>query len=72
MSKSNLHVGCLVRMKPYAELKKLGIKGPEHDVPYLNDVGVVIQITETYVRILWQKLGKDADHYPYILDKIAD
>ena len=42
------------------------------DVPYLNDVGVVIQITETYVRILWQKLGKDADHYPYILDKIAD
>ena len=72
MSKKDLHIGCLVKLKPFSELKKLGIKGPEQDVPYLNDVGVVIQITETYVRILWQKLGREGDHYPYILDKIAD
>ena len=70
--KHTLHVGCLVKMKSYPELVKLGIRGPESDIPFMNDVGVVIQVTESHVRVLWQKLGRDADHYSYILDKIAD
>jgi hypothetical protein len=72
MVKTNLNVGSLVKMKPYAELQKLGIKGPEEDIPFLNDVGVVIQILETHVVVLWQKLHKEGGHFPYTLDKIAD
>ena len=70
--KVKLHVGCLVKLKPYSELAKLGIRGPESDIPFINDVGVVIQVTESYVRVLWQKLGREGDHYPHIFDKIAD
>jgi hypothetical protein len=72
MAKVRLNVGCLVRVKPYPELKKFGIKAPEEDIPFLDDVGVVIQVLETHVTVLWQKLHKEGQHFPHTLEKIAD
>jgi hypothetical protein len=69
---NNLHVGCLVKSKSYEELKKFGFKNKPEDIPYMNDVGVVIQILDNHVRVLWQKLEKEINHFPYTLDKIAD
>jgi hypothetical protein len=72
MVNTSLNIGCLVKMKPCDELKKFGIKAPIADIPYMDDVGVVIQILETHVVVLWQKLHKEGGHFPYTLDKIAD
>jgi hypothetical protein len=72
MVKTYLNVGCLVRMKPYDDLKKFGIKAPVKDIPYMDDVGVVIQILNNHVVVLWQKLEKEGQHFPYTLEKIAD
>ena len=72
MSKSNLHVGCLVKLKPYSDLLKLGIKGPETNIPYMDDVGVVIQVLDSHVVVLWQKLHREGSHFAHTLDKIAD
>jgi hypothetical protein len=59
-------------MKPYSELLKIGIKGPETNIPYMDDVGVIIQVLETHVVVLWQKLHREASHFAHTLDKIAD
>ena len=72
MTKSYLHVGCLVRMKPYDDLKSFGIRAPVKDIPYMDDVGVVIQILSNHVVVLWQKLERETQHFPHTLDKIAD
>lgn len=72
MTKTDLDVGCLVKLKPYDELKKFGIKAPVKDIPYMDDVGVVIQILNNHVVVLWQKLEKEGQHFPYTLEKIAD
>ena len=72
MTKGYLHVGCLVRMKSYDDLKSFGIRAPVKDIPYMDDVGVVIQILNNHVVVLWQKLEKEGQHFPYTLDKIAD
>ena len=70
--KNNITVGCLVRMKPFSELKKFGIKGPEKDIPFLNDLGVVIQVMDSYVVVHWQKLLKECSHYSHTLEKVSD
>jgi len=72
MVKTYLHVGCLVRLKPYDYLKKVGIRAPAKDIPYMDDVGVVIQVLNNHVVVLWQRLEKEGQHFPHTLDKIAD
>ena len=72
MTKTDLDVGCLVKLKPYDELMKFGIRAPVKDIPYMDDVGVVIQILSNHVVVLWQKLERETQHFPHTLDKIAD
>lgn len=72
MSRNNLHVGCLVRSKSYTELRKFGFKGPVEDIPYMEDVGIVVQVLDNHVLVLWQKLQREINHFPYTLNKIAD
>lgn len=72
MRRVDFNIGCLVKSKPYEQLKKIGIKGSEKNIPHLNDVGVVIQVLDNYVVVLWQKLQKEGEHFPHTLDKIAD
>lgn len=72
MVKTNLNVGCLVKIKPYSDLLKIGIKGPETNIPYTDDVGIVVQVLNNYVVVLWQRLAREGNHFPHTLDKIAD
>jgi hypothetical protein len=72
MVKTYLNIGCLVKMKPYSDLLKIGIKGPETNIPYMDDVGVVVQILNNHVVVLWQRLAREGNHFPHTLDKIAD
>jgi hypothetical protein len=72
MVKTYLNVGSLVKMKPYSELLKIGIKGPETNIPYIDDVGVVIQVLNNYVVVLWQRLAREGNHFPHTLDIIVE
>lgn len=72
MVKTRLNVGSLVKVKSYPELKKFGIKAPEEDIPFLDDVGIVIQVLDNHVTVLWQRLEKEAQHFPHTLEKITD
>lgn len=72
MVKTRLNVGALVKVKSYPELKKFGIKALEEDIPFLDDVGVVIQVLDSHVTVLWQKMAKETQHFPHTLEKIAD
>jgi len=72
MVNTYLHIGCLVKLKPYDELKSFGIRAPAKDIPYMDDVGVVIEILKNHVVVLWQRLAKEGEHFPHTLDKIAD
>lgn len=72
MRRVNFNVGCLVRSKPYQQLRKYGIKAPEKSIPHLNDVGVVVQVLDNYIVVLWQRLQKEGHHFPHTLEKIAD
>lgn len=72
MVDTSLNVGCLVKMKPYDDLKKFGIRAPVKDIPYMDDVGVIVRIVNNHVVVLWQRLGKEGQHFPYTLEKIAD
>ena len=72
MTKTDLEVGCLVKLKPYDELKKLGIKAPESSITFIDQVGVVVSILDKHVVVLWQRSGKECPHFPHLLNKIAD
>lgn len=67
-----LNVGSLVKIKPYDDLKKTGIRTPQELVPFIDEIGVVIQVLDTHVVVLWQKSAKECSHFPHTLNKIAD
>jgi hypothetical protein len=72
MVNTHLNVGCLVKIKPYSDLKKCGIRTPRHLVPFIDEVGVVVKVHDTHVIVLWQKSAEECSHFPHTLDKIAD
>ena len=72
MTKTDLDVGCLVKLKSYDVLKKFGIRAPESSVPFIDEVGVVVRILDKHVIVLWQKSKRECPHFPYTLEKIAD
>lgn len=72
MVKTQLNVGCLVKIKPYDDLKKYGIRTPRHLVPFIDEVGVVVQVLDTHVVVLWQKSAEECSHFFHTLNKIAD
>lgn len=65
----------MVRLKSPDELFALGIKLPK-SAPYIDDVGIVIQVNEThknnYLLVHWQKANEECEHFPTVLDKIGD
>lgn len=72
MVKTLLNVGSLVKIKPYDDLKKCGVRTPRHLVPFIDEVGAVVKVNDTHVIVLWQKSAKECSHFPHTLDKIAD
>jgi hypothetical protein len=72
MTKTDLDVGCLVKLKPYHDLKKFGIRAPESSVPFIDEVGIVVRVLDKHIIVLWQKSKKECPHFPHTLDKIAD
>ena len=72
MVKTQLNVGCLVKIKPYDDLKKCGVRTPRHLIPFIDEVGIVVKVFDTYVVVLWQKSAQECSHFDHTLDKIAD
>lgn len=75
MGRHKIRVGDMVKMKPVEELFSLGIKLPKNaNLPYIDDVGIVIQVNETrtvnYLLVHWQKANEECKHFATVLDKI--
>jgi hypothetical protein len=74
--KMRFYVGDHVRFRSTAEINKLGIHTHPEDIDYLQDIGVILQITEKkdgkdIVMVRWKHMDKELIHQSSILIHIG-